>query len=129
MLDAGAFVVGVVTALLVGVGGIAILSVLIVNGRVGEEQAAWYVGGWLFLSMFAGCLLCNLKHSAGYSYVPIAVSAAGALVLVICGLLFFEGPMDKPLPMISAAIAGGIAACLVQRKSRSGNKKRKYRYR
>ena len=120
----GAPILGVLTSLLTGIAGIAIVARLLLAGYMGDNTAGWIVKLFLLISALLGSMVgCLGMKEKQYRPLVIAVSYFGALI--ICGLLLFEGGIqDVPVTM-AAIMGGGTVAYVIRQKGRGKRRKRK----
>lgn len=116
--------VGVVASVLTGLAGTSVIAWLLIVGTIGDGTTDVLLRIWLCISAFLGGVL-SVKNAKVPVYTPIVTAGTYFAILLICGLLFFDGDTHHVLLAGVLVVAGGAIACVIRRKSRGKTKRRK----
>ena len=119
---ATALVKGIGTCILITVCGAMIIASYMITGKIGERGTDAIIYAILALASFCGSVIT--KRCGGIRLLAIATAAGLVTVLMICGLLVFEGSLGR-IWMHLAAVASGGALALVIPAKKAGRKKRR----
>lgn len=112
---------GLLTAVMVGTAAIILLTGLILNQRIGEELADKTIFAALLLSSFLGATVARLTGASEILYIPVGTCAIFASMLMIVGMLLFDGSFTRHWLSLCMIAVGCAIACSL----RIGGNKRK----
>ena len=111
---------GMISATLMSVVTVAILSNLILREVIGENDTSKLIFVTLMLSGFCGGMVTRLLEKGKNLYTPAVVCVGYYCALLISGMLLFDGSAQHLLLSFCAVVVGCIFSCTLKL-----NKKRK----
>ena len=121
--------IGALSSLVVGCVLLAILTGLIINETIGEEHAERIVSVIMLICGFECGITGRLLGGNMQWIVMIGAAAILACVLILGGLLFFEGSMPAPVIPVLMIAGGDGLACAIKINKPQKYKGRKKRHR
>lgn len=123
-LPVKAILIGVIFAVIISIVLLSIVTALTVGGRVGEERIHIFLYMITAASSVAGGLL-GVGLSGKKGIVPLVVGVIYWILLLLIGMLFFDGVFQNVwIPLLFAGIGSGtVCATCMKKTSRKGYKK------
>lgn len=117
-------VVGVGTSLMTAFAALWLAAVLILNGRVGEEQTGIIAYTILIISVLVGSIISAIL-SGKMGAAPVLSGSIFWMILFCIGLLFFDGVSNGVWIslLLTAVISGVVCATCMKKPARKGYKK------
>lgn len=104
-------------------GGLVVLTQLILSGKAGEESANLYALVLLFLSALVGSQISS--STAERKLVGTVAGAAVFVLLLIITGLAMEGAFSRVLPCVGSVAAGSAVSCVLCLKKKEKGQHRK----
>ena len=119
--------VGTGISLLLSVVGLILLSSLMLRGKVQDTRVAIMITAIVLLSSVAGNYWSAVV--GGNKYLAIATGCFYLCILLLAGMLLFEGGLVSLWPKLGAITGATALICAIPLKNRQSTVKRKKRYR
>lgn len=121
--------IGALSSLAIGCVLLAMLTGLVINETIGEEHAERIVSVIVLICGFLCGITGRLLGGNMQWIVMIGAAAILACVLMLGGLLFFEGSMPAPVIPVLMIAGGNGLACAIKINKPQKHKGRKKRHR
>ena len=118
--------IGAVAGMVVGILLLLLLTSLVMNGSVGEENTAPYIIIVRTIGGFAGCMLATVIARKKHLTVIALTGVVDLLLLLAIGIAFYDGSFTHFGSGLISVVIGCGAACMIWLKPPS---KKKYKHR
>lgn len=115
---------GTVVSVVMTLACVGVLSFFAVNGSVGEMKPVVVIGALAF-SIFVGIRTAVGRDRGKWIYQVLGIALIFLMLIVLCGLLFFEGNMVASRVTLLGVIAGALAGAMFGRGKNKKHTKRK----
>jgi len=110
---------GCMISVAIGIAGIMLTAKLMLEERVEQTQTDIFIYGILLISAFVGSLVAKLFSNTTQLPIPIGVSAIYACILLISGMLVFDGGFVRPWNGLVMLGCGCGISCMISKKKRA----------
>ena len=122
-----AIVLGLGVSILIAVITGGIISNAVLSGRVGEPVLPWVIAIALFCASLFGACIAGISESRESAALQVGVSCGFLIMLLLCGMLLFDGEIVSPWTQIGAISVGGIVSLLLNNKRKVKVTKKKHK--
>ncbi len=105
---------GVAAALIISFALSALLTSLVMSGKIEEARGSFFIFGIRLLSVMVGCLVSTALIKEKHLPV-VGCAAAGYLIVIVgMGIVFYDSSFQNFLSGVLSVLAGAIAAMLIK---------------